>query len=85
VNNQNVIWGWIGELHREKAVLDRAIADLEQLQDAPTDLEQLQNAPTSKKRGRKSPMSEEERAAVSVRIRDYWSKRRERKMAVRVP
>jgi hypothetical protein len=66
------IYKAIRELHVEKVRLDRVIAALEELQrrgDSPT-------RPTvGRRRGRKS-MNAEGREQVSVRMKQYWARRR---------
>jgi hypothetical protein len=71
----------IEELYEEKRRLDEVIARLEALSlardrggNAP-----VTSAPTAaRKRGRKS-MSEEERAEVSARMKEFWAEKRKTK------
>jgi hypothetical protein len=66
------IYKAIRELHSEKARLDRVIAALEELQNRGD----RTTAPVvSGRRGRKS-MKAEEREQVSVRMKQYWARRR---------
>ncbi|MDX1982521.1 MAG: hypothetical protein SFV51_19765 [Bryobacteraceae bacterium] len=68
----------INELLEEKQRLDEVIARMEMLLSA---RQQARSAggpiavPSARKRGRKG-MSEEERAEVSRRMKEYWAKRR---------
>jgi len=59
----------IGELRARKAQVERAIAQMEEL---------LSGADHPKRRGRKS-MSEQERAEVSRRMKNYWANRAKQK------
>jgi len=59
----------IGELRARKAQVERAIAQMEEL---------LSGANRPKRRGRKS-MSEQERAEVSRRMKNYWANRAKQK------
>ena len=68
------IWKYIGELYEEKRRLDKLIASLEEMQDNP-----LRPAQQPRRRGRKPGMTEDERRAVSERMKRYWSERRENK------
>jgi len=70
----------IEELYEEKRRLDEVIARLEALSlardrggNAPVAI-----APAARKRGRKS-MSEEERAEVSARMKEFWAQKRKTK------
>ena len=69
------IYKTIRELHAEKVRLDRVIAALEEMQkrgDGST-------RPTGgRRRGRKS-MTAAEREQVSVRMKEYWARRRSKR------
>ena len=64
-------------LYAEKAKLDQAIADIEQLQRTRSISLPLSRS-RGKRHGRKS-MGAEERKEVSQRMRKYWADRRKRK------
>ena len=69
------IYKAIRELHAEKVRLDRVIAALEELQkrgDSST------GATVDRRRGRKS-MKAEEREQVSLRMKQYWARRRSKR------
>jgi hypothetical protein len=59
-------------LSAQKAKLDQAITDLEELQ---RDRSRPSSLSSGKRRGRKS-MGAEERKEVSQRMKTYWAKRR---------
>jgi hypothetical protein len=63
----------IRELHEELAKLNQVIASLEQFESTGT-------LPSPPRRGRKS-MNEQERKAVSERMKQYWAGRRKKKSA----
>jgi hypothetical protein len=66
------IYKAIRELHSEKVRLDRVIAALEELQKRGAS----STGPSlGRRRGRKS-MKAEEREQVSVRMKQYWARRR---------
>ena len=69
------IYKAIRELHAEKIRLDQVIAALEELQNRG-------NSPTGpavgRRRGRKS-MKADEREQVSVRMKQYWARRRSKR------
>ncbi|MBL8215664.1 MAG: hypothetical protein JNK87_33390 [Bryobacterales bacterium] len=65
----------IEELHEEKRRLDEVIAHLEALSQARD--KGAEPAP-ARKRGRKG-MSEEERAEVSARMKEFWAEKRKTK------
>jgi hypothetical protein len=65
----------IQDLYAEKERLERVIASLEELQQAPSPMPELPR-PASR-RGRKS-MSADERHEVSERMKRYWDSRRKR-------
>jgi hypothetical protein len=62
----------IQELHAEKERLDQVIASLEELLRSGQSLKDFH---FEKRRGRKS-MSTTERLAVSLRMKNYWARRR---------
>ena len=66
------IYKAIRELHSEKVRLDRVIAALEDLQNHG---DSSAGPGVGRRRGRKS-MKAEEREQVSVRMKQYWARRR---------
>ena len=70
----------IRDLYAEREKLDRAISELEKVQqssstEGPGSSIDSRRSPSIQRRGRKS-MGEAERKEVSKRIKEYWSKRR---------
>jgi len=73
----------IRDLYTEREKLDRAISELEKVQqssptEGPGPSIDSTRSPSSRRRGRKS-MGEAEREEVSKRMKEYWSKRRKGK------
>jgi hypothetical protein len=69
------IYKAIRELRSEKVRLDRVIAALEELQNRG---DGSAGPGVGRRRGRKS-MKTEERAQVSVRMKQYWARRRSKR------
>jgi len=69
------IYKAIRELHSERAKLDRVIAALEELHNR---VDRTTAPVVGGRRGRKS-MKAEEREQVSVRMKQYWARRRSKR------
>lgn len=65
----------IQELYEEKRRLDEVIARLEALSQVRVGVANGTPEPTARRRGRRS-MSDEERAEVSQRMKEFWAQKR---------
>lgn len=71
----------LDELYREKRDLDRVISILEDMQNPSNE---ARNGKVARRRGRKN-MGAEERQEVSLRMRQYWERRRQSAPDSRLP